>query len=140
MTTERSPVRFDDVLRRDSCTLLVDVDSTRGGELVDQLNRAGFNTDLAVDWSFAHVALKDSPYNSCVVAADLSQATHLVRLAALRRAALRVWIVVLSDLPKEQARVLAHREGADAVLSTPFTLHDLTCRLSAFALRARPSF
>ena len=133
-------VRSDDVSRRDSRTLLVDVDITRGGLIAEQLNHAGFKTDFAVDWAVAHAALKAHHYNSCVVVADLSKSTQLARLAALRRAALRVWIIVLTDLREDQALVLSHRQGADAVLSTPFALSDLTWRLSAFSLRARPSF
>jgi DNA-binding response OmpR family regulator len=51
-----------------------------------------------------------------------------------------VWIIVLSDLQPENALVLAHRPGVDAVLSAPFSMQDLTSRLAAFSLRARPTF
>jgi hypothetical protein len=46
----------------------------------------------------------------------------------------------LSDLQPEKALPLAHRQGVDAVLSAPFAMEDLTSRLAAFSLRARPTF
>jgi DNA-binding response OmpR family regulator len=122
----------------DSRTLLVDANVEHDGQLVEQLNRAGFRTDFAVSWSAARAALGANYYHSCIVVADLDQTADLEQLEELRRTALRVWIVVLSDLPPDNARVLAHRQGVDAVLSAPFSMQDLTSRLAAFSLRARP--
>ena len=124
----------------DSRTLLVDPNLKQGGQLVEQLNRAGFRTDFAVSWSAARAALGANYYHSCIVVADLDQSADLNELDELRRAALRVWIIVLSDLQPEKALPLAHRQGVDAVLSTPFSMQDLTSRLAAFSLRARPTF
>jgi DNA-binding response OmpR family regulator len=124
----------------DSRTLLVDANNEQGGQLVEQLNHAGFKTDFAVSWGAAHAALRANRYQSCIVVADLDQSADLEQLNELRRAALRVWIIVLSDLQLENALVLAHRQGVDAVLSAPFSMEDLTSRLAAFALRARPTF
>jgi DNA-binding response OmpR family regulator len=124
----------------DSRTLLVDPNLVQGGQLVEQLNRAGFRTDFAVSWSAARAALAADYYDSCIVVADLDQPADLNQLDELRRAALRVWIIVLSDLQPEKALLLAHRRGVDAVLSAPFSMEDLTSRLAAFSLRARPTF
>src|SRR5216684_1588673 len=124
----------------DSRTLLIDANNEHGGQLVEQLNHAGFKTDFAVSWSAAHAALGANYYHSCIVVADLDQSADLKQLDELRRAALRVWIIVLSDVLGEDAVLLAHRQGADAVLSVPFSMHDLTSRLAAFSLRARPTF
>jgi DNA-binding response OmpR family regulator len=124
----------------DSRTLLVDPNLKQGGQLVEQLNRAGFRTDFAVSWSAARAALGANYYHSCIVVADLDQSADLNELDELRRAALRVWIIVLSDLQPERALRLAHRQGVDAVLSAPFAMEDLTSRLAAFSLRARPTF
>jgi DNA-binding response OmpR family regulator len=126
--------------QHDSRTLLVDANKVRGGQLVEQLNHAGFKTDFALSWRAAHAALGANYYHSCIVVADLDQSADLKQLDELRRAALRVWIIVLSDLPVEDAVRLAHRQGADAALSVPFSMHDLTSRLAAFSLRARPAF
>ncbi len=124
----------------DSRTLLIDANNEHGGQLVEQLNHAGFKTDFAVSWSAAHAALGANYYHSCIVVADLDQSADLKQLDELRRAASRVWIIVLSDLQPENALVLAHRQGVDAVLSAPFSMQDLTSRLAAFSLRARPTF
>jgi DNA-binding response OmpR family regulator len=124
----------------DSRTLLVDANLEHGGKLVEQLNRAGFRTDFAVSWSAACAALGANCYHSCIVVADLDQSADLNQLDELRRAALRVWLIVLSDLQPEKALPRAHRQGVDAVLSAPFSMEDLTSRLAAFSLRARPAF
>lgn len=124
----------------DSRTLLVDVNNELGGLLVEQLNHAGFKTDFAVSWGAAHAALRANCYQSCVVVADLNQPAVLEQLDELRRQALRVWIIVLSDLQPDNALVLAHRQGVDAVMSTPFSMKDLAARLAGFSLRARPTF
>ncbi len=68
---------------------------------------------------------------------DLDQPVDLERLDALRRAAPRVWMIILSDRQPEQAQDLAHRHGVDALLAAPFLMHDLTSQLAAFSLRAR---
>ena len=124
----------------DSRTLLVDALVVHGKQLAEQLNRAGFRTDLAVSWRAATAALAQNYYHSCIVVADLDRAADLEHLDTLRRAALRVWIIVLSDLQPESALILAHRQGIDAVLATPFSVQDLTWKLAAFSLRARPAF
>jgi len=125
---------------RDSRTLLVDTSTVRGGQLVEQLNRAGFRTDFAVSWSAARAALGANYYHSCIVLADLNQAADLKDLDELRQAATRVWIIGLSDLPPERALSLAHQHGLDAALSAPYSMQDLGSRLAAFSLRARPTF
>jgi two-component system response regulator QseB len=124
----------------DSHTLLVDADVVHGEQLLKQLNRAGCRTYLAVSWLAAHVALAENLYDSCIVVAHLDRAEDLDHLDRLRRAAQSVWIIVLSDLQLEIAQAVAHPEGVDAVLSVPFSMHDLTSRLAAFSLRPRPTF
>jgi DNA-binding response OmpR family regulator len=123
----------------DSRTLLLDVNTEQGGRLVEQLNRAGFRTDFAVSWSAAGAALGANYYHSCIVLADLDRAVDLERLDELRGAAPRVWIIVLSDVQSDKPRTLMHRHGIDAVLSAPFSMRDLTSRLAAFSVRARPT-
>jgi DNA-binding response OmpR family regulator len=121
----------------DSRTLLVDANLEHGRQLSEQLNHSGFRTDLAVSWRAAHAALGTNYYHSCVMAVDLRQPTDLERFDALRRAASRVWMIVLSDHQPEQAQELAHRHSVDALLSAPFLMRDLTSQLAAFSLRAR---
>jgi len=123
----------------DSRALLVDAHLAHGEQLADQLSRAGFKTDFAVSWGAARAALGANYYHSCVVYADLGRGADLQQLGDLRRSALRVWIIVLTDLETQDTLDLAHRQGVDAVLSVPFSVQDLTSRLAAFALRSRPT-
>jgi DNA-binding response OmpR family regulator len=120
----------------DSRTLLLDPNTGQGGQLIEQLNRAGFRTDFAVSWSAARAALCANYYHSCIVRADVDR--DLERLEELRRAAPRVWIIVLSHVPSDKAPTLA-QQHIDAALSAPFSMQDLTSRLAAFSLRARPT-
>jgi hypothetical protein len=64
--------------RQDSRTLLVDAGMEQGGQLVEQLNHAGFKTDFAVSWGAAHAALSAYYYHSCIVVADVDQLTDAV--------------------------------------------------------------
>jgi DNA-binding response OmpR family regulator len=133
-------VRSRPLSTQDSRTLLVDPNVEHDRQLVEQLNRAGFRTDLALSWSAARVALSANYYHSCVVVANLNESATLEQLDQVRRAALRVWIIVLSDLQPAIAMPPAHRQGIDAVLAAPFSMEDLTSRLAAFSVRARPTF
>jgi DNA-binding response OmpR family regulator len=126
--------------KHDSRTLLVDADIAHSAQLVEQLNRAGFKTDFAVSWGVAHTALRANYYHSCIAVAELDLLIDREQLDELRRAAPRVWIIVLSDHPSERAQRIVHRQGLDALLSVPFSMHDLTSRLAAFSLRARPTY
>ena len=71
---------------------------------------------------------------------DLNQVEDLKQLNELRRIAMSVWIIVLCDLQAESKLLPARRQGVDAVLSAPFSMLDLTSRLAAFSIRARPGF
>jgi DNA-binding response OmpR family regulator len=115
----------------------VDANFEHGGQVVDQLNHAEFRTDCAVSWSAARAALGAHYYHSCVVVAKLDQLTDLEQIDERRRAVPRVSMTVLSDRQPEQPHDLVLRQGVDALLSTPFSMHDLTSQLAAFSLRAR---
>ncbi len=124
----------------DSRILLVDANVGHGAQLAAQLHRAGFNTDCATSWDAARAALRTKYLQSCVVFMDLNQSRELLQLDELRRAALRVWMIVISDLELGGALTLAHLRGVDAVLSASFSMQDLTSRLAAFSFRERPTF
>ena len=65
----------------DSRTLLVDASIEHGRRLSEQLNHAGFRTDLALSWRAAHAALGTNYYHSCVMTVDLDQPVDLEELA-----------------------------------------------------------
>ena len=122
---------------RDSRTLLVDTNIEHGRQLSEQLSVAEFRTDLAVSWRAARAALSMNYYHSCVITVDLDKPVDLEQLDALRRTAPRVWMIILSDREPERPQDLVHRHGVDAMLSAPFSMHDLTSQLGALSLRAR---
>jgi len=123
-----------------SRTLVVDASAAQGGQLSDQLSHAGFKAEFAVSWHGARASLRANHYHSCIVVADLNQAEDLKQLSEPRGVAMSVWLLVLCDLQAEGTLLLARRQGVDAVLSAPFSMHDLTSRLAAFSLRSRPIF
>jgi|ERR1700728_996445 DNA-binding response OmpR family regulator len=123
-----------------SRTLVVDPSAVQGGQLSDLLNYAGLKAELALSWHEARTSLRANHYHSCIVVADLDQVEDLRQLNELRRIAMSVWIIVLCDLQAESTRLLARRQGVDAVLSAPFSMLDLTSRLAAFSIRAKPGF
>src|SRR6266702_5602691 len=106
----------------DSRTLLIDANNEHGGQLVEQLNHAGFRTDFALSWRAAHAALGANYYHSCIVVADLDKSADLKQLDELRRAAPRVWIIVLSDLQPENALILTYRRGVGGLVFAPLSL------------------
>ncbi len=120
-----------------SRTLLVDADGPHGLLLVDQLNHSGFKTDFAMSWGGAHASLETNDYLACIVVAELDQLTDLAHLDRLRGAAANVWMIVLSDLPRAKAQRYSNFACLDALLSAPFSMHDLTSRLAAYSQRGR---
>jgi CheY-like chemotaxis protein len=124
----------------DAYTLWVDPSIGHDRDLVEQLSCAGFKTDFADSWEAAREAVTRNYYQSCVAIANLDQPSERQQLSRLRRAALRVWMIALTDLQPPGALILAHRLGIDAVLSTPFSTQDLASRLTAFSVRSRPAY
>ena len=120
-----------------SRTLLVDEDGPHGAQLVEQLNHSGFKTDFAMSWGGARASLVTNDYLSCIVVAGLDQLTDLANLDGLREAAANVWMIVLSDLPRAKVQRYANFACLDALLSVPFSMHDLTSRLAAYSQRGR---
>lgn len=123
---------------RKSQTLLVDLKGTQGEELAKQLRAAGFQTDLVTGAEDAEASLRAVYYHSCILLADLDHEQELELIARLRRAATRVWILLLCGPADERERLRALRRGADAVLPAPYLMVDLASRLAAFSLRSRP--
>jgi len=118
--------------------LVVDANGPAAQQLADQLRHSGFQTDVASSYSAAQTAVHTRHYGSLVVVADLSQPADLDCLAALRKKAPRVWIIAISSTAHAPAQQVLLDGGADSLLVAPFSVEDLTARLSAFARRSRP--
>jgi DNA-binding response OmpR family regulator len=119
-------------------TLVIDSNSTAGSQLVEQLSHCGFQADVATSPHAAHAAARAKHFGAFVVVIDLSVATDLECLRGLRARAPGTWILVISSRPHHDAQQVVFHCGADALLIAPFSVEELTFRLSAFSHRSRP--
>jgi DNA-binding response OmpR family regulator len=119
-------------------TLVIDSNSTAGSQLVEQLSHCGFQADVATSPHAAHAAARAKHFGAFVVVIDLSVATDLECLRGLRARAPGTWIIVISSRPHHDAQQVVFHCGADALLIAPFSVEELTFRLSAFSHRSRP--
>jgi DNA-binding response OmpR family regulator len=118
-------------------TLVIDSNSTAGSQLVEQLSHCGFQADVATSPHAAHAAARAKHFGAFVVVVDLSVAADLECLRGLRARAPGTWIIVVSSRPHRDAQQVVFHCGADALLA-PFSVEELTFRLSAFSHRSRP--
>jgi DNA-binding response OmpR family regulator len=121
-----------------SPTLVVDFNDDAAKQLAEQLSHFGFQADAAGSSQTAHASARAKHYDCVVMVADLTQAVDLECLIGLRKRARKAWIIVVSSIPCAQAEQVMRRCGADSLLTAPFTVEELTYRLSAFSLRSRP--
>jgi PleD family two-component response regulator len=119
-------------------TLVVDSNTTAAGQLAEQLSHCGFQADIATSPPAAHAAARAKHFGAFVVVIDLSVATDLECLRGLRARAPGTWIIVISSRPHHDAQQVVFHCGADALLIAPFSVEELTFRLSAFSHRSRP--
>jgi DNA-binding response OmpR family regulator len=120
-------------------TLVVDSNSAAANQLAEQLGHSGFQTDVATSCTAAHVLTRSRHYGALVVVADLSLTADLECLYSLRRRSPSTWIIVICSRPHPNAQQLRLRGGADSLLIAPFSMEELTFRLSALSHRSRPA-
>jgi two-component system OmpR family response regulator len=118
--------------------LVVDSDGAAGSQLAEQLSHSGFHADVASSGQAALAAARAKRYNTIVMVANLNLATEMENLKGLRKCAPSTWIIVVSSRPHSNPHQVILRCGADSVLVAPFSVEELTYRLSAFSLRSRP--
>jgi DNA-binding response OmpR family regulator len=118
--------------------LLLDSNPARAAELAACLEMKGFPTRVAHSAAGAQAAIRDVRFATLIVVADA--AVCLDKLRELRRKAARSWIIVVSPRCDTDTCNLIYRHGGDACLAAPASIDELTRRLAAFQLRARPTF
>jgi DNA-binding response OmpR family regulator len=120
--------------------LLLDPEPTRASALAAQLQSAGF--DIAPFFTAADALdrLARPVFGSMIVMADLHDADCCKCLVDLRKVAPTVWMIVVADDQLPGSVKLARKLGADAILTTPFSIADLAQRLAAFSRRSRSAF
>ncbi len=121
-----------------SLTLVVDFDGDAAKQLAEHLSHFGFRADAVGSSQTAHATTHAKRYDSIVMVADLTQALDLECLIGLRKRARNAWIIVISSTPCAHPEQITRRCGADSLLIAPFTVEELTYRLSAFSHRSRP--
>jgi DNA-binding response OmpR family regulator len=126
--------------RKHQPVLLLDPETDRAAKIAAQLELTGFPTRAECTGAGALEAIKDAYFATLIVNADLDDKECLDWLDELRRAATRVWMIVISPRCDSKTCDLIYRHGGDACLAAPVSIDDLTKRLTAFQLRARPVY
>lgn len=119
-------------------TLILDANPASGQLLAEQLGRAGFASDVASTHAAAMSAVHGKHYGAMIIIADPGDTETLACLADLRSGAPRTWVIFVALARPDSTRELTWRHGVDALLTMPYSIQDLTSRLSAFALQSRP--
>jgi two-component system OmpR family response regulator len=112
--------------------------STAASQLAEQVRHCGFQADVATSPHAACAAARAKHYGAFVIVVDLSLVTDLECLRDLRTLSPATWIIVISSRPHREAQQVVFHCGADALLVAPFSVEELTFRLSAFSHRSRP--
>jgi DNA-binding response OmpR family regulator len=120
--------------------LLLDPQTDSAVELAAYLESSGFPTCIESNAAGALAAIGRTHFATLILVADIGDPARLGWLDALRRRAARSWIIVVSPHCDTKTCNLIYRHGGDACLTAPMSLHELTSRLTAFQLRARPVY
>jgi two-component system response regulator TctD len=110
-------------------------------ELASWLSRALAQSGFVVDWiheaRLVEGALAQTRYDALVLDLGLPDRDGHTVLAQLRRADLRLPILILTARDSLIERVSTLNEGADDFLAKPFEVPELEARLTALVRRAR---
>jgi DNA-binding response OmpR family regulator len=120
--------------------LLLDPQMDGAVELARLLELNGFPTRIESSAAAAQGAIEHTYFATLIVIADPDDSACLDWLDDLRRTAARCWMIVVSPQCDTKTCNLIYRHGGDACVTAPVSIDDLTRRLTAFQLRARPIF
>jgi DNA-binding response OmpR family regulator len=118
-------------------TLIVDPNIEAATQLAVQLHRAGFQCYVASSGSAACTAVQAQYFRSLIVVADLYDKRDARHVRDLRTFAPRSWLIVISTRSDQAALELVQRCGGDALITTPFGMTTLNCKLAEFSRRPR---
>jgi DNA-binding response OmpR family regulator len=118
--------------------LLLDPQIDSAVELAAQLELSGFPTCIESTAAGAQAAMERTHFATLILVADIGDPARLDWLDALRRRAAGSWIIVVGPQCDTKTCNLIYRHGGDACMTSPLSFHELTRRLTAFQLRARP--
>jgi len=129
----------DNVTTEPRRVLLLDPDPEAAHVMASQLRHAGFETHVTTSGPSALLATRTLRFGAIVVVADLTNTERCRDLREIRQSAPRSWLVVIADPMMGRAEDFLHHLGGDALFAAPFTVADLTQRLSTLANRPRPT-
>jgi DNA-binding response OmpR family regulator len=118
--------------------LLFDPNPVAARRLAMQLRHAGFATYVTFDGAAAVSSARGRQFASIVVIADLADSQMRRCLHELRGADSEACLIVISDPAVEGDRDLVRELGGNAMLDVPFTILDLSQRLSMISPRVQP--
>lgn len=118
--------------------LLFDPDPVACRVLATQLRHAGFATYMTSDGSAAVSSARSQQFASIVAIADLANSQMRRCLHELRDADPAAWLIVISNPAVEGDREVVRELGGNAMMDVPFTILDLTRRLSMISPRVQP--
>jgi len=116
--------------------LLAEDDTLLGDGLRAGLRQAGFQVDWVRDGRAAERELRAEPYDAAVLDLGLPLMDGLEVLAAVRRAGVKVPVLVLTARDAVPDRVRGLDTGADDYVIKPVDLNELAARLRALVRRA----
>lgn len=116
--------------------LLAEDDPLLGDGLRAGLRQLGFQVDWVRDGMAAERELRHQPYAAAVLDLGLPQKDGLEVLAAVRRAGIKLPVLVLTARDAVTDRIRGLDVGADDYVVKPVDLHELAARLRALVRRA----
>ncbi len=116
--------------------LLAEDDTLLGDGIRAGLKLANYAVDWVQDGRLADAALRDYPYDACVLDLGLPGRDGLSVLRALRERGSTMPVLVLTARGTSAEKVTGLDQGADDYLAKPFDLNELHARLRALLRRA----
>ena len=117
--------------------LLFDTDPIAARALAMQLRHAGFATYVTFDGASAVSSARGKQFASIVVVADLADSQMRHCLHQIRDADPEAWLILIADPALARGSRVIQELGVNATIEVPFTVLDLTQRLSALPIRPR---
>ncbi len=106
----------------------------------EELNRQGFDTDVAYDGNVAEKMFKQHDYSLVLLDINLPYKNGLALCKEFRESNGKVPIIMLTALGELNDKIDAFNLGADDYIVKPFQFEELSARIKVFLKRAENSF
>lgn len=116
--------------------LLVEDDKILSKLVKKQLNKAGYEVDIAPDGELAEISATTRQYDLMILDLNLPKKNGLEVLESLRKAGYSIPVLILTAKDKAEDRVKGLRLGADDYLGKPFDSAELLERIQAILRRS----